>query len=75
MANPWKLLQGLLPSEPVQVGSVQALNGDGTSQVAMVGGGVIRVTGDSFAVSQPVFVKGGLIVSAAPSLDIQLIEV
>lgn len=75
MANPWKLLQGILPSDVMQVGTVVALNGDGTSQVAMVGGGVIRVTGNSFAVSQPVFVKDGQIVSAAPSLNIQSIEV
>lgn len=75
MANPWNQLRGLLPESPQQVGTVQSVNGDGTSEVLLVGGGVVRAIGDGFSVGQPVFVKGGQILSAAPSLNIQLVEV
>ena len=64
-----------LSADAMQIGTVQAVNADGTSLVSMVGGGVIRASSDSFPVNQPVFVKGGQIVSAAPGLVIIPIEV
>lgn len=75
MANPWKLLRGLLPGEPLQVGTVQSHNGDGTSTVLLVGGGFVTVTGQSVAVSNRAFVKGGHVVSAAPNLPVTQIDV
>ena len=35
MSNPWKLLQSLLPADAMQIGTVQAVNADGTSLVSM----------------------------------------
>lgn len=75
MANPWNRLRETLPEPATQVGTVQTLNGDGTSDVLLVGGGVVRASGDGFTAGSPVFVRGGQILSAAPSLNIQLIEV
>jgi len=75
MANPWNRLRDTLPEAPRQVGTVIALNGDGTSNVELVGGGTVRVIGSLFGTGEAVFVKGGRIESAAPSLNIQLIEV
>ncbi len=75
MANPWNLLRTILPRDVMQVGSVQIISGDGTSNVLLVGGGVVRVTGSDFAVGQPVFIKGSRIVSAAPSLSVIQIDV
>ena len=75
MGNPYKRLLDTVNNETTQVGTVQTVNGDGTSDVLLVGGGVVRATGDSFLAGQPVFLKGGQVLSAAPSLNIQLIEV
>ena len=75
MANPWTRLRQTLPQDARQVGTVQTVNGDGTSDVLMVGGGVIRAVGSDFSAGQPVFVQGGQILSAAPTLNIQLVEV
>jgi len=75
MANPWNLLRNTLPEPSVQVGTIQTNNGDGTSNVVLVGGGVIRASGTGFSSGQAVFVQGGQILSAAPALNIDLIEV
>lgn len=51
------------------------MNLDGTSDVALIGGGTVTVAGDGFTVSTPVFVNGGRIVSEAPALSVTTIEV
>jgi len=73
--NPYLRLRGLLSSDVTLVGSVAAVNLDGTSDVALIGGGTVTVAGDGFTVSTPVFVKGGRIVSEAPALSVTTIEV
>lgn len=75
MANPWKRLQSLLPEDPVQIGTVQVDNADGTYGVDLVGGGRITVTGSGYSVNQRVFVRGTMIMSAAPDLPVVEIEV
>ena len=75
MANPWTRLQNLLPRDVVQIGTSQGGNGDGTTDVILVGGGRITVTGSGYSSGQRVFVKGGQIISEAPSLTTVEIEV
>jgi hypothetical protein len=75
MANPYKALRDLIPEPAMQVGTSQGPNGDGTTDVILVGGGTVTATGTGYAFGTPVFVKGGLIVSQAPSLSVTDIEV
>lgn len=76
MANPYKALLSILPQEPLQVGEVQSSNGNGTSLIQLVGGGdFVTVSGPTFANGTPVFVKGTRILSEAPSLAVQDIQV
>jgi len=75
MANPWKQLRSLLPQDTVQVGESQGPNGDGTTDVALVGGGTVTVSGDGYASGTPVYLKGGRILSQAPSLSVTDITV
>jgi len=75
MSNPWKELLGLLPSDAMKIGQVQAVGADGTATVALVGGGAITATGSGYSPGQAVFVKGGIIRGQAPTLaavDIQV---
>lgn len=73
--NHLKRFRGLLPTDPTLVGSVQSVNINGTLEVLLVGGGKTTVTGSGYAPGSRVFVKGGEVVSAAPSLSAILIEV
>ncbi|MAT91373.1 MAG: hypothetical protein CME59_02105 [Halioglobus sp.] len=75
MFNPWRKLRGLLPEDPEQIGTVQTVNGDGTSTVLVAGGGSVTVTGDSFPGGTPVFIKGRQILGQAPALNFELVEV
>ncbi|MEM1113284.1 MAG: hypothetical protein AAGI11_15335 [Pseudomonadota bacterium] len=75
MVNLFRQLTALMPGEALQVGTVQAVNVDGTSDVALVGGGVARFSGDGFPVGQSVFVRGSQIVSASPAPSFVLVEV
>ena len=70
MANPWKLLKGLLGEARQEIGTITTDNGDGTFQVNMVGGGSVEVFGGDFSAGQAVFVKSGQIQSVAPSLSV-----
>ena len=75
MSNPWKQLRSLLPQDPTQVGESLGPNGDGTTYVDLTGGGRVKVAGDGYANGTPVFVKGGRILSQAPSLTAIEIQV
>ena len=74
MANIWAEFQGLLPYDPVLVGTVSAVNSDGTCTIDMPGGGVTRAIG-SGTVDQNVFIKDGIIQGDAPSLTYYKLEV
>jgi hypothetical protein len=68
--NALKRLRALAPADPLLVGTAQGSNGDGTTDVVMIGGGRVRVSGDA-ALGQRVFVHGGRILSEAPQLAAQ----
>ncbi|MEM6483811.1 MAG: hypothetical protein AAF662_02335 [Pseudomonadota bacterium] len=68
MTNLLSQLRRLVPEDVTQVGESQGPNGDGTTDVVLIGGGRVRVTGTGFALGTPVFVRGGLITGQAPSL-------
>jgi hypothetical protein len=68
MANVFKQLRSLIPQDVTQVGSVVSSSLDGTSLINLVGGGEVRVAGTGFSNGTPVFIRGGRIVSQAPSL-------
>lgn len=75
MSNPWNRLQSLLPRDVMQIGTVLADNADGTSDVELLGGGRVTVSGSGYAVDDRVFVLGGLIRGEAPDLTPTDIEV
>lgn len=73
MRNVFKQFLDLIPAEPLQVGTVQAIS-DGVATVKLPGGAVIQARGVATA-GQNVFVRGGAIDGPAPDLPIVLIEV
>lgn len=73
MRNPFRQFLNLIPADPLQVGTVQAI-ADGLATVQLPGGGLIQARGDT-AIGQNVFVRGGAIEGEAPNLPIELIEV
>jgi F0F1-type ATP synthase epsilon subunit len=75
MANLWVQFQQLLRSDPIQVGTVISLNGDGTSTVQLIGGGLLRVQGQGVAVDAKAFIQSGKIQGEAPDLPAYDIEV
>lgn len=75
MANPWIQLRRLLPKEPMQVGTIEVHHPDGTSTVALVGGGHVRVRGQEVPVGNQAYVKAGAIAGPAPDLAAVTIDV
>lgn len=66
MRNPYKALLDLLPSSPLLVGDVVAVNGD-VAVVELPGGGLVQARGQT-VVGAHVFVRGGVIEGEAPAL-------
>jgi hypothetical protein len=75
MANLAKLLEAVIPKSPRYVGTVTTHNGDGTSNVELPAGGVLRVRGQAVAVGEKAFVQDGKIDGAAPDLPVVDIEI
>ncbi|MFZ2990897.1 hypothetical protein [Ideonella sp.] len=73
MRNPYRALLALLPTSPLQVGTVQSLTA-GTATIELVDGGVIAARG-SAGVGDRVFVRDGAIEGTAPTLPIEVIEI
>lgn len=73
MRNPYKVLLGLLPQAPLQVGVVQAIAG-GVATIEMPGGGMAQARGEA-AVGDRVFFRDGAIEGTAPALTVEVIEV
>jgi len=69
MANVYVRFQRLLPREPLQIGTVAALNADGTSTVTLPSGGSVRVRGQSVAVGSKAFIRNGEVIGEAPNLS------
>lgn len=75
MSGLYRDLLALLPSDPLTVAQVVALNADGTSTVQFPNGSQLKVMGQGVAVSSYAFIKGGEIRSAAPAVAPVTLEV
>lgn len=73
MRNPFVELIELLPSYPLQVGTVSAFS-DGVCTLTLPGGGVIQARGTA-GIGDKVFFRDGVIEGSAPSLPVELIDV
>lgn len=73
MSNPYKRLLGLLPQEPLDIGTVTAVHADGVT-VELVSGAQVRVRGDA-EVGARVWVRAGVIEGPAPAHEPTEIEV
>ena len=66
--NIWNRFKKLLPDSPLQIVTVNTINGDGTSSVATASGGALRVFGVGVAAGNKAYVKDGRILEEAPNL-------
>ncbi|QPF74185.1 hypothetical protein G8A07_15525 [Roseateles sp. DAIF2] len=73
MRNPFRQFLDLIPTEPLQVGTVRAV-ANGLATIELPGGGTISARGEA-VIGQNVFVRGGAIEGAAPALPIEVIEI
>lgn len=74
--NVYRRLLSLLPSDPLLVGDIVAIHGDGTATVALAGGGQIRVRNpQDFTVGARVFTLSGEIRGQAPVLPSVVIDI
>lgn len=73
MRNLFAQFRALVPTQPLQVGTVAAVAA-GMITVELPGGGRLRVRGEA-AVGQAVFVRGGVVEGEAPNLPLELIDV
>ena len=73
MSNLFARFKRLLGEPPLMVGEIADID-DGTATVVLPGGGLLKARG-SGAVGDKVFVRNGIIESAAPNLLVELIEV
>ena len=73
MSNLYKTLMDLMPSSPLQVGTVASISA-GVATVTLPGGGVVQARGEA-AVNGRVFVRDGVIEGAAPALPLVTGEV
>lgn len=74
MSNLYTQLIKLLPSSPVMVGDVVAVDTDGTVTVVDSAGGRFNVRGDA-SVGDRVYFRAGAIEGPAPDLPVVEIEV
>lgn len=75
--NPFKRLLALLPSDPLQKGTIAALHADGTATVTLAGtSATLRVRNpQSLASGAHVFLQGGTITGTAPNLPVVTLEI
>ena len=74
--NLLKRLVELLPSDPLWVGDVSLVHGDGTVTVTLLGGGQLRVRDPLVsAEGARVFVQAGAVTGPAPNLPFGEIEI
>lgn len=75
MSNPWASYSKLLAPGAKAIVTVTTVNSDGTSLVTLRSGSTIRVTGDTVAAGQKAIIQQGRIISRAPDLPVQTVEV
>ena len=73
--NPFKALQELLPTPPLQIGEVVAVeDGVATIEVPVIGTGVLATARGDVSPGQRVFFRDGAIESTAPDLTLEIID-
>lgn len=72
--NLYSLFKKLLPSSPLQVGTISSFS-NGVATVTLPGGGTTQARGADVSVGQKVFIRDGVIEGAAPNLPTEIIEV
>lgn len=73
MANPYKLLMGLMPARPLLVGDVVEY-ADGVAVIQLPGGARAQARGMA-TVGDRVFFRDSVIEGPAPDLPVELIDV
>lgn len=71
--NPYVALLALLPSYPLQIATITAIDGD-VARLVLPGGGVLTARGTG-AVGDQVFVRDGVIEGQAPSMPFVQVEI
>lgn len=71
--NLYRMLKGILPDAPLQVGVVAAIS-NGTATITLPGGGIVNARGDA-TVGSAVFVRDGVVEGPAPNLPDEFIEI
>lgn len=74
MSNIFRRFLALIPDAPLLIGTVTAVNADGTTDVTLLDGSPLRVRGEG-TVGGRVFVRDGAIEGDAPALALEQIEV
>jgi hypothetical protein len=73
--NLYRQFLQLIPRDPLLVGQVTSHHSDGTSTLALPGGGTLRVRGQGVAVGLKAFVQAGEVKGEAPALTDVTVEV
>jgi hypothetical protein len=71
--NPYVALLALLPSYPLQIATITAIDGD-VARLVLPGGGVLTARGTG-AVADQVFVRDGVIEGQAPAMPFVQVEI
>lgn len=71
--NPYTAFIALLPSYPLQVATITAIDGE-VARLALPGGGVLTARGVG-AVGDQVFVRNGVIEGQAPAMPFVQVEI
>jgi len=72
--NLWARFRRLIADKPTVIVTVTTVNTDGTSLVATVAGGSMRVLGTSVSAGSKAFVRDGSIIGEAPDLPYYELE-
>jgi len=73
--NLWAQFKAILPGDPLLIGTVTALNNDGTSRITLPGGAKLTVRGSGVALGSNAWIRAGKIESEAPTLPTVEIEI
>ncbi|MEN8720459.1 MAG: hypothetical protein ABF296_09385 [Oceanococcaceae bacterium] len=73
--NLLRRFQDLTAGPPLQVGTVTAINGDGTTTLQIPAGGFVRVRGAGVPIGQPAYYRGDELRGQAPAATPVTIDV
>lgn len=76
MTNPWHALGALIAPGSKTIATVQSINQiDGTSIVQLSSGNTLRVQGDTVDVGDKAVIQDGKVISKAPNLPVQTVQI